>query len=529
MNVNKGTTITGFVILLACAPVAASTERPQLKNYASYTDFLRAVVDYAKNDGTPARTTAERECRDDEVDADGNPLDKENPCLAKLPRLNTAGSPATAANLSSRDTASKDSIADSDGLGSLDDFNGDNTGGDTSASTMTSGSRETPAGSRSSQDSGDALEHAIALARDGLNPVYVDPGNTRTTFRSFPMQPIDPNDLAAVSLIDALAGLLVTTRDSKIRLDIDTTKLTDLLTLTNERLVGDDRALLLNDIAFQQELLNNILPFAGGNFIWSTDGNYYSVVNATPSFIDDNGVGLAFSTQARVRAAIVDSDGWISSANPNPPTAGALVIDPLSVSTGTINAKLWAIDDASGNTSVKALLTSEDDLVIDLSNTTLGVAGATRAGATWNIGPASNFMAFGNDSRLTITLDSPIETVLANPDSATNTPLVRINGSIARLSLNNISLLDGSSKHGIHFGRYSISNLVMANTSIYFENEAIKINLGKGANNLHVALERIVLGGTLQDVANRTLPAAIGDAEMLITTPDNMQITLRAH
>lgn len=502
MNSNKAKTTAALMMALTCTTSAANTERPQLKDYSSYTEFLRAVVDYAKGDGNEGATA--RECRDNEVGPDGEPLDKENPCRVKEPALHAWGKDSSV-------TPTERSAGDSTLF--LDDGGAD--AGD-----------DQEAGSRVDED---PLERAVALARDGLNPTFYDPSSTRTTFRSFPMSPIDASDLADVSLIDALTGLIVTTRDNTIRLDIDPSRFGDLLTLADERIGADNNALQLDGIAFQQTLLNNIVPFAGGNFIWSTEGTYYSVVNATPSFIDDNGIGLSFSTQARVRAAIVDSDGWISSENPDTPTAGALVIDPLSLSTGTINASLWAINDATGNTSVRALITSQDDLVVDLSNTALGVASATRTSNSWTIGAANTFMAFGNDSKLTITLDSPIETILANPDSASNTPLVQINGSIARLSLSNISLLDGSSKHGIHVGRYTISNLVMANTSIYFENEAIRINLGKGASNLHLGLERIVLGGTLQDAANKTLPAAIGDAEMLITTPDNMQITLRAH
>lgn len=504
MNSNKAKATAAVLMLMACTTSAATTERPQLKNYSSYTDFLRAVVDYAKGDGTTATTV--RECRDDEVGPDGEPLDKENPCRVKDSFLNAGGQGSLGT------PARQDS--------------GDNNNAIDGAAADTGEGQGKDSGSLTS---GDSLEHAVALARDGLNPTYYDPTSTRTTFRSFPMSPIEAADLADVSLIDALTGLIVTTRDSAIRMDIDPARFGDLLTLADERIGGDNNALQINSLAFQQELMNNIIPFAGGNIIWTTDGTYYSVATATPSFIEDNGIGLSFSTQARVRAAIVDSDGWISSANPETPQAGALVIDPLSLSTGTINASLWAIDDASGNTSVRALLTTTDDLMIDLSNTSLGVASATRAGDTWIIGRANTFMSFGNDSRLTITLDSPIETILANPDSATNTPLVRINGSIGRLSLSNISLLDGSSKHGIHVGRYTINNLVMANTSIYFENDAIRVDLGKGAENMHMAIERIIIGGTLQDFANRTLPPAIGDAELYITTPDNMQITLRAH
>lgn len=100
------------------------------------------------------------------------------------------------------------------------------------------------------ESSPDALEQAIALARDGHNPHYVDSSNTRTTFRSFPMQPIDSSDLAQISLLDAL---------------------------TDERLESDDLTLNLDDREFQKALLNNTLPFTSGNLTWSVDTSNYFV------------------------------------------------------------------------------------------------------------------------------------------------------------------------------------------------------------------------------------------------------------
>jgi hypothetical protein len=38
--------------------------------------------------------------------------------------------------------------------------------------------------------------------------------------------------------------------------------------------------------------------------------------------------------------------------------------------------------------------------VVDLSNTTLGVATATRNETSWDIGPVSTIMAFGDNSAL---------------------------------------------------------------------------------------------------------------------------------
>lgn len=106
------------------------------------------------------------------------------------------------------------------------------------AGTRTGGATGSPEQEESSPD---ALEQAIAQARDGHNPHYVDSSNTRTTFRSFPMQPIDSSDLAQISLLDAL---------------------------TDERLASDDLTLNLDDREFQKALLNNTLPFANNNLTW---------------------------------------------------------------------------------------------------------------------------------------------------------------------------------------------------------------------------------------------------------------------
>lgn len=496
-------TLTLLALLIGGSAFAAANDRPQLRNYASYTDFLRAVVDYTRNNG--AAPAGEQQCRDDEVGPDGQPLDKQNPCRVKTAQELQPLPPGT--NSRPEPTGN---LVETGELGPGSPSVADNS---------------------FSQGEPDTLEQAIALARDGLNPHYSDSSSTRTTFSSFPMQPIDAGDLAKVSLIDALTGLMVSSDNARIRLNIDPSKFTDPLTVNDTRVAADGVDINLDSLELQQALISNILPFAGGDFIWTTNGGtYYSIVNATPSYIDGRGISLSFSTRASVRAAIVDSDGWLqSSGNPFTPTAGALVIDPLNINTGTITANLFAVDNGSGNTSILASLQPAGDIVLDLSNSSLGVASATRAGSTWNIGQASNFMSFGPDSALSIRLDAPLETVLSNPDSTTNTPLVRINGSISKLSLSEIALIDGSSKNGIHLGRLTINNLAMVNTSVYFDNNAIRVDLGDNTNNIYMTIERIVFGGTMQDLANGTLPASIGDAEARITTPAHMQITLQAH
>jgi len=112
------------------------------------------------------------------------------------------------------------------------------------------GVSDAPGSSEQNESTPDALEQAIALARDGHNPHYVDSSNTRTTFRSFPMQPIDSSDLAQISLIDAL---------------------------TEAHLESDDLSLNLDDTAFQKALLNNTLPFVSINLTVTIDDNNYFV------------------------------------------------------------------------------------------------------------------------------------------------------------------------------------------------------------------------------------------------------------
>lgn len=519
MNIRNG--IPGSLTLLALlisSHALAVSERPQLRNYGSYTDFLRAVVDFTKNDGTPS--SSDRECRDKE-NGEGGPQDKQNTCKSKdSPGENGISGQAGDAGRPNESGAG-DAARANDDMNSLDDLS--DTGNATGASDTS--------GDAQDMNAPDALEQAIAQARDGLIQRYVDNSNTRTTYSSFPMQPVDAGDLAQVSLIDALTGLMITERDAKIRLNIDPSRFTDPLAQVDSRQLSDDKTLNLDGIALQQALINNILPFAGGNFIWSINGgNYYSVVHVNPSYIDGNGLSLSFSAQASVRAAIVDSDGWLQAdGNQYTPSAGAIVIDPLNIKTNTIVANLFARKDGAGNTSVIASLDAQGEIAFDLSNTSIGVASATRNGSTWTIGEARNFMAFGPSSVLSIRMNEPMETILSNPDNNTNTPLLRINGSLSQLTLSEIALLDGSSKQGIHFGRVTISNLAMVNTSVFFENDTIRVDMGKGTDNLRMTIENLVLGGTMQDRANGTLPPAIGDIESAVSTPDNMQITLRAH
>jgi hypothetical protein len=64
--------------------------------------------------------------------------------------------------------------------------------------------------------------------------------------------------------------------------------------------------------------------------------------------------------------------------------------------------------------------------------------------------------------------------------------------------LGNIALLDGSSKvMASTIGRYHRQQFGHREyQSIFFENDAIRVDMGKGADNLHVAMERVVVGGS---------------------------------
>lgn len=494
-----------LLALLVSGSAHANAERPQLKDFNSYTDFLRAVVDYTRLGDGP--TGAERECREDEVDNEGNPTDKNNPCRPRLVRED-------AINAGMGEGAGMTEAAGSASAGTGDGEEPDGLDGSNALAT-------TP-GPGTRQESGDALEDAIALARDGLNPVYVDPGNTRTTFRSFPMQPVDANDLAAVSLIDALTGLLVTNNNTRLRLNIDPSSFTSPLAAEDDRVNGSLYSLQLGDLAVQQLLLANIAGFNTSNIVWTTDGNYYSVVNADPYLIGSNGIGLNFSTDARLRMAIVDSDGFAPALG-----AGALVIDPLHITTSDIAANLFSVDDGRGSKGVLASLDVTDGINVNMSNMQIGVAGATRnAEGGWNIGQASNFLFFGDDSTLSITMDSPLEIMFKNTDNAATEPLIQVNGAISNLDLKNMSLMDINSGGGIHFDSVGITNLSMVNTSVYFNNNTIRVDMGSSLTNLRMVIANIVLGGPL-DRASR--PAGIGDAELRFTRVDSMELTIQPH
>lgn len=519
MRFNKGMPGSlALLALLASGTALGSAERPQLKNYASYTDFLRAVVDYTRGNDETRSAAGEQQCRDTESGSDGQSTEKQNNCRQKEAvfenNLKDTG------GLHDPDAAPPEDFATDQPAASPDNP-------DSAGNTGTTGNGNDGSGAGNTASA--SLEQAVAQARDGLNPNYVDPSNTRTTFNSFPMQPIDAGDLAQVSLIDALTGLMVTTRDSRIRLNIDPSQLTNPMAVADTRQAGDNLTLDLNTLEFQQNLLANIFGFSS-DIVWSTDGNYYSFVSATPSYLANNGIGIEFSTRASVRMAIVDSDGWISSVSPSVPAAGAVVIDPLNITTNTIVASLFAVDDHNGGTGVLATLDVKNGIDVDLSNVQVGVAGAVRnSSGGWNIGQVNNFLYFGADSKLSITMNTPMEVLLRNPDSGTNTPLMKINGQISNLSLNDISLMDSDSGGGIHFGRMAITNLAMINTSVYFENNQIRVDMGSGLSNMRMVIENIVLGGSLQDRKNGTLPPAIGDAEINVNAMSDLQMTMRAH
>ncbi|MDO8268637.1 MAG: hypothetical protein Q7T32_12510 [Moraxellaceae bacterium] len=535
MKINNGTPSVALLALLISSSALANAERPQLKDYSSYTDFLRAVVDYTKNDGEmPA---SEQQCRDGESSEGGSSVEKKNACNQKEVTTEARLLDTGAANGSDTDpmidgSASAEGSDELDGLSGaegadqagLAEMDSADMGDPDSAGVAASAGGSGPAGDQASNATGDSLEQAIDLARDGLNPVYVDPSNTRTTFSSFPMEPIDSGDLAQVSLIDALSGLTMSTRDPRIRLNINPSNLTNPAAVADARQGAEDYELALEPFAVQQELLATYLNFDNNNFVWTTDGNYYSIVYANPAYIGEDGVRLEFSSQSSVRVAIVDSDGFTGSRS-----AGAVVIDPLNIKTNTIVASLFAVED-NGEPGLLAKVDITDGIEIDLGNTKVGVATATRnSDGGWNIGRVKNFLYFGADSKLSILMESPMEVLVTNPTNGTNTPLMRLNASIDHISLSEIALLDSTDGNGVHFGRVTMSNIQMINTAVYFENDTIRVDMGKGADNLRMAIENIVLGGSLQDRANGNLPPSIGDVEVSLSTKDNMQITLRSH
>lgn len=495
MKFNTGTSAAVTLLtLLISSGAHAAVERPQLKNYSSYTDFLRAVVEYTTRESdTPS--AAEQQCRDNEASSDGQSSSKQDLCLSKTTRKDDI--------LSAGETQ--------DGL-MPDDMDSD------------------PSADASlyNNATGDSLEQAIALTRDGLNPVYQDPDNARTTFRSFPMQPIDSSALADIAQIDVLTGLLVSTRANTIRLDIDPSQLTDPMAVVDSRLVSDGISLNLASITPDQLILDNIAGFETNNIVWATEGNYYTYVSASPSYTSDGGIRLEFSSSARVRMAMVDRDGRPTSNSASIPYAGALVVDPLSITTSNVVTALHAVDDSNGNTAILATLDVGDGIDIDLSNTKLGVASATRnSSGDWNLGRVSNFLYFGSDSHVSINMNEPMEILLSNPEDTSTDPLVTINGSINNLSLSNVSLMDNNSGGGIHFGRFSISEMAMVNTRIYINDEVIRLDLSDSLANLHMTIENIVLGGPLNDPASR--PPAIGDAEVRVTRIDNLQLSMQPH
>lgn len=482
-----------LLALLISSGAHAAVERPQLKNYSSYTDFLRAVVDYTtRTSDSPSAT--EQECRDNEAAADGQSSSKQDLCQSKTTR--------------------KDDILPAGDI--QDGLVQDDLDSDLSADAALNESTTS-----------DSLEQAIALTRDGLNPVYQDPGNARTTFRSFPMSPIDSTALAEVAQIDVLTGLLMTTRANTIRLDIDPSQLTDPRTVVDSRLVSDAISLNMASLTPDQLVLDNIAGFETNNIVWATEGNYYTYVSASPSYTSDGGIRLELSSSARVRMAMVDRDGRPTNTSASIPYAGALVVDPLSITTSNIAATLHAVDDG-GSTGILATLDVGDGIDIDLSNTQIGVARATRNNSGgWNLGKVSNFLYFGNDSHVSINMDEPMEIMLSNPEDTSTDPLVTINGSINNLSLSNVSLMDNNSGGGIHIGRVSISEIAMVNTRVYINDDTIRLDLSDSLANLHMTIESIVLGGPLNDAADR--PPAIGDMEVRVTRIDNLQISLQPH
>lgn len=429
------------LLLAMTATAAASTaQRPQPSDYPNFNAYVRALVDYRNQTAaTPAPGQADSLCRD----ADSTGKKKQASCDEQ--KADTPLDPTQA-------QAADDSLAEHD--------------------------------DRPAQDS---LEAAIDRARSGWTPGYSD--NTRSNSRNFPLKPVSSEELENVSLIDLLSGFLPGARGNASPAQTlaqgeagnDETPQTDLA-VTDSLLSGSIAQLPAQAFNEVRDLLFNGIVILDDGYALSWGGSYIN---------PDNSLHLDINSRVRSKVSLVDRDGMPGTSYDQ---AGALVFDRLNLDIIGLGVDVSAVNGSGlDHGKVVAGINLPNGLVIDLSNTRMGAAGATaRSDGGWDIGEPVHFLHFGDNAKITLAKGAKIENVITAPTATT--PLVTLNGNLGDISISDISLLDNNDGGSIHIGRYGLTGLNFVDAKIFINGDTVKIDTGTGLTNVGVSIERLALG-----------------------------------
>lgn len=426
-------------------------EAPRPESYASYSLYIQALFNYQKMQGTEKTAASGKPCKNKNDNGPNGP-EKVNTCQPESASKIITGEPA--------------------------------------------------------DNQYESLEDAISKRSPDIRPEYTDTStHPRSTFSSFPLNPITAQDLRKTSGSGLLGFFNSVVLQSMVNASVDQQLNHDNRPTTN----ADPR--VSNDIAsmLYTQIITETL--AMGGIIVLRDGSGY--VNVASSVV---GTGLQLQLSSNVRSGIdfVDRDGYPGSSFNQ---AGAVVVNSVGINVPNMLVNIQGSNLTSSNPDLIGIqVNSPSAITVDLSGTTVGAADAVRDGS--KIGAASTFLSFGPQSVLTISPGMSLKTAISHPNGTT-TAFATLNGNIGSIDLQDISLLDNGASV-FHIGSLGMDGIQLVNTQIFIDGQKIIIDAGTGINNASLSLERLSLG----DGINASM---LGDLYVSHINVVNARLSVEAH
>jgi len=346
-----------------------------------------------------------------------------------------------------------------------------------------------------------------AINNKANNPINLE-GNTRSrsTFSSFPLNPITAQDLSQTG-VDGLLGLfnnLALEQQTKASADRQINDYNDPSTSIGTGISNEIAS------ALYTQVVNETLAM-GGNIILRDGSGHAEVMGR----VAGTGLQLQLSSSVRTGLYIVDRDGYPGSAFYK---AGAVTVSSLGINVPNMLINIQGVNRTSSNPDLVGIqINSPEAITVDMSGTTIGAAYALADGS--KIGPATNFLSFGPRSVLTIAPGMTMNTAISRPNG-TITPFVTLNGNLGKISLQEISLIDNGGS-AFNIGMLGIDGISFINTKIYIDDQRIILDAGTGIKNASVSIERMSLGNTVNTTS-------LGDLYVNHINL-NAQMTIEAH
>jgi hypothetical protein len=448
------TIILASVMAIASGTSTASmdpdgaSEAPRPESYTNYSLYIQALFNYQKMQDKEKSSDSGKPCLDKKTNQSG----KQNPCLPK------------AASLIGTDETGNNQY--------------------------------------------ESIEDAISKGVVDTRPTDISTSTRpRSTFSSFPLNPITASDLSQ-SGVSGLLGFFnsmvfqaQTRASANQQLNYDNRPVTN----ADPRISSDIGSMLYTQVVTETLAM-------GGNVVLRDGSGHVNVASA----IVGTGLQLQLSSDVRTGIDIVDRDGYPGSSFDQ---AGAVVINSLGINVSNMLINIQGINRTSSNPDLIGIqANSPSAITVDLSGTTVGAADALRDGS--KIGAATTFLSFGPQSVLTISPGMSLKTTISRPNGLT-TPLATLNGNIDSISLHDISLLDNGASF-FHIGSLGIEGIQLVNTKIYIDGQKLIIDAGTGINNASLSMERLSFGDTMSS-------GMLGDLYVSHINVVNSRITIEAH